>query len=123
MGEFGSGTGRNELGSTSELIAAFTGDWSESRCGLKPGPIESIAMMIWVAFGGGGVVVSEVSVLCGAGGGLTVQADVISVSAHSAATTRWGPGTLFRVSAGPKAELRRQRKRFRATGRRSGGRW
>ncbi|HEY0803619.1 MAG TPA: hypothetical protein VGD84_01075 [Pseudonocardiaceae bacterium] len=123
VGEFGSGTGRNELGSTSELIAAFTGDWSESRCGLKPGPIESMAMMICVARGGGGVVVFDVSVLCGAGGGLTVQADVISVSAQSAATTRRGPGTLFRVSAGPKAELWRQHKRCRATGRRSGGRW
>jgi hypothetical protein len=43
--------------------------------------------------------VFDVSVLWGAGGGLTVQADVISVSAHNAATTRWGPGTLFRVSA------------------------
>jgi len=60
-------------------------------------------MMICVARGGGGAEVFDVSVLWGAGGGLTVQADVISVSAHSAATTRWGPGTLFRVSAGPKA--------------------
>jgi len=59
--------------------------------------------MICVARGGGGRVVFDVSVLWGAGGGLTVQADVISVSANSAATTRWGPGTLFRVSAGPKA--------------------
>ena len=42
----GSGTGRKELGNTSELIAALTGDWSESRCGLNPAPIESIAMMI-----------------------------------------------------------------------------
>ena len=41
-------------------------DWSESRWALKPGPIESMAMMICVAFGGGGVVVSVVSVLCGA---------------------------------------------------------
>ncbi len=31
-------------------------------------------MMICVAFVGGGGVLSEVSVLCGAGGGLTVQA-------------------------------------------------
>jgi hypothetical protein len=30
-------------------------------------------MMICVAFGGGGGVLSVVSVLCGAGGGLTVQ--------------------------------------------------
>jgi hypothetical protein len=62
-----------------------------------------MAMMICVARGGGAVVTFDVSVLCGAGGGLTVQADVISVSAQSAATTRWGPGTLFRVSAGAKA--------------------
>jgi hypothetical protein len=40
---------------------------------LNPGPIESMAMMICVAFMGGGGVVSVVSVLCGAGGGLTVQ--------------------------------------------------
>ena len=33
----------------------------------------SMAMMICVAFGGGGAVVSAVSVLWGAGGGLTVQ--------------------------------------------------
>jgi hypothetical protein len=123
VGEFGSGTGRNELGSTSELIAAFTGDWSDSRCGLKPGPIESIAMMIWVAFGGGGVVASEVSVLCGAGGGLTVQAGVISVSAHSAATTRKGPGTLFRVSAGPKAAALATAQTLSAHRARGGGRW
>jgi hypothetical protein len=62
-----------------------------------------MATMICVARGGGAVVTFDVSVLCGAGGGLTVQADVISVSAQSAATTRWGPGTLFRVSAGAKA--------------------
>ncbi|GLP79928.1 hypothetical protein TUM20984_13480 [Mycobacterium antarcticum] len=40
---------------------------------MKPGPIESIAMMICVAFSGGGGVLTGVSVLCGAGGGLTVQ--------------------------------------------------
>jgi hypothetical protein len=39
--------------------------------------MESIAMMICVAFSGGGGVLSAVSVLCGAGGGLTVQ-DVTS---------------------------------------------
>jgi hypothetical protein len=33
-----------------------------------------MAMMICVALGGGGGVVSNVSVLCGAGGGLTVHA-------------------------------------------------
>jgi hypothetical protein len=56
-------------------------------------------MMICVAFGGGGVVVFDVSVLCGAGGGLTVQDDVTSISAEIAATMRRVPGTLFRVSA------------------------
>ena len=43
----GSGTGRNALGNTSAATAAFTGDWSDSRCGLKPAPIESMPMMIW----------------------------------------------------------------------------
>ena len=80
-------------------MAAFTGDWSDSRWELKPGPIVSMAMMICVAFGGGGIVVSVVSVLCGAGGGLTVQDDVMSISAEIAAITRTVPGTLFRVSA------------------------
>jgi hypothetical protein len=101
VGELGSGPGRNALGNTIELIAAFTDDWSESRCGLKPGPIESMAMMICVAFGGGGVEVSVVSVLCGAGGGLTVQPETTIISADSATTTRGGSGTLFRVSGGP----------------------
>jgi hypothetical protein len=77
VGESGSGIGRNELGSTSDEMAAFTGDWSDSRCGLNPGPMESIAMMICVALSGGGGVLSAVSVLCGAGGGLTVH-DVTS---------------------------------------------
>ena len=88
VGEFGSGIGRKQLGSTSELIAAFTGDWSDSRCGLKPGPIESMAMMICVACGGGGGVLSEVSVLCGAGGGLTVHPDTSIISADSATAIR-----------------------------------
>jgi hypothetical protein len=88
VGDAGSGSGRNELGSTSALMAAFTGDWSDNRCALKPGPIESMAMMIWVAFGGGGVVVSVVSVLCGAGGGLTVQPETTTISADRARTTR-----------------------------------
>ncbi|BBZ29903.1 hypothetical protein MMAD_41980 [Mycolicibacterium madagascariense] len=35
-------------------------------------------MMIWVAFSGGGGVFWVVSVLCGAGGGLTVQAETRS---------------------------------------------
>ena len=47
------------------------------------GPIVSIAMMIRVAFGGGGVVVSVVSVLCGAGGGLTVQLPTRTIDAMS----------------------------------------
>lgn len=54
VGVLGSGTGRNALGSTSALIAALTGDRSESRCGLKPAPIESMPMMIWLTRGGGG---------------------------------------------------------------------
>ena len=56
-------------------------------------------MMICVARGGGGVVVFDVSVLCGAGGGLTVQPATSVISADIAAMTRTGPGTLFRVSA------------------------
>src|SRR5262245_50758445 len=59
-----------------------------------------MAMMICVAFGGGGVVVFNVSVLCGAGGGLTVQLETTIISADSATTMRGGAGTLFRVSAG-----------------------
>ncbi|VBA41537.1 hypothetical protein LAUMK41_04212 [Mycobacterium attenuatum] len=46
VGKLASGTGRKALGSTSALIAAFTGDKSESRCGLNPAPIESMPMMI-----------------------------------------------------------------------------
>jgi hypothetical protein len=66
---------------------------------LKPGPIQSMAMMICDAFGGGGAVVSVVSVLCGAGGGLTVQPDINVISADIATMTRTGLGTVFRVSA------------------------
>jgi hypothetical protein len=47
--------------------------------------------------GGGGDLL--VSVLCGAGGGLTVQPATNVISADIAAMTRTGPGTLFRVSA------------------------
>lgn len=104
VGDAGSGTGRNELGRTSELMAAFTGDWSDSRWELKPGPIVSMAMMICVAFGGGGTVVSVVSVLWGAGGGLTVQDDATSISAEIAATMRRVPDTLFRVSTPSEGE-------------------
>jgi hypothetical protein len=60
-------------------------------------------MMICVAFIGGGGVLSVVSVLCGAGGGLTVQPVTTVTSADIAAMTRRGPGTVFRVSAGPRA--------------------
>src|ERR1700733_14559454 len=74
VGVLGSGTGRNELGNTRALIAALTGDRSDSRCGLNPAPIESMPMMIWVTRCGGGGELCGVSVLCGAGGGLTVQA-------------------------------------------------
>jgi hypothetical protein len=88
VGDFGSGVGRNELGSTSELIAAFTGDWSDSRWELKPGPIESMATIICVALEGGGGGDFIVSVLCGAGGGLTVQPETTIISADSAAMTR-----------------------------------
>jgi hypothetical protein len=104
VGVFGSGRGRNELGSTSELIAAFTGDWSDNRCGLKPGPIQSIAMMICVALAGGGAVDSVVSVLWGAGGGLTVQPPTNVIKAATTAMTRRGAGTPFRVSARPNAD-------------------
>lgn len=78
-------TGRNALGRTSALIAAFTGDRSESRCGLNPAPIESMPMMIWAGRGGGGGELCGVSVLCGAGGGLTVHA--ASASPASEPTT------------------------------------
>lgn len=43
--------------------------------------------MICVAFGAGGGVVSDVSVLCGAGGGLTVQPPSSSVVAKTSAPT------------------------------------
>jgi hypothetical protein len=59
-------------------------------------------MMICVAFIGGGGVDSEVSVLCGAGGGLTVQpltsANVISNAPATALKRRGVVGTLYRVS-------------------------
>jgi hypothetical protein len=61
--------------------------------------MESMAMMICVAFGGGGGTLPVVSVLWGAGGGLTVQPEANSISVQSTTTTRSGPGTLFRVSA------------------------
>ena len=105
VGDAGSATGRNELGRTSELMAAFTGDWSDSRCELKPGPIVSMAMMICVAFGGGGAAVSVVSVLCGAGGGLTVQPPTSSTEAVIRAllviqSRKQAVGTPIRVSTG-----------------------
>jgi hypothetical protein len=59
-----------------------------------------MAMMICVAFNGGGGGDFDVSVLCGAGGGLTVHPETSVIRADIAATTRRGPGTLFRVSAG-----------------------
>src|SRR4051794_3255908 len=59
--------------------------------------------MICVAFVGGGGVLSEVSVLCGAGGGLTVHAVSSSRAAVNEPTTRAGRrevvGTPFRLSA------------------------
>jgi hypothetical protein len=57
-------------------------------------------MMICVAFMGGGGGDLLVSVLWGAGGGLTVQLETTIISANSATTTRGVAGTLFRVSAG-----------------------
>ncbi|CQD17944.1 hypothetical protein BN970_03903 [Mycolicibacterium conceptionense] len=61
-------------------------------------------MMICVAFIGGGGVVSVVSVLCGAGGGLTVQPLNRSAGTEtSAPIIRWarrmGVGTLLRVTS------------------------
>ncbi len=95
--------GRNELGRTKDAIAAFTGDWSDNRCGLNPAPIESIAMMICSAFGGGGGLSCVVSVLCGAGGGLTVHAAIsIDVANNALATRRRRRkviGTPFRLTA------------------------
>ncbi|BBY34727.1 hypothetical protein MMIN_27880 [Mycolicibacter minnesotensis] len=43
-----SGIGRNALGNTNALIAAVTADRSERRWGLKPAPMESMPMMIWL---------------------------------------------------------------------------
>ncbi len=62
--------------------------------------------MICVAFGGGGLKVCEVSVLCGAGGGLTVHAAVTNTDNSTAAVCRLrGPvGTSFRVSTGVRTE-------------------
>jgi hypothetical protein len=47
-------------------------------------------MMIWVARGGGGVVLWDVSVLWGAGGGLTVHDDVTSATTESSAAPAGG---------------------------------
>src|ERR1700744_6240803 len=104
VGAAGSGTGRKALGSTSALIAAFTGDRPDSRCGLNPAPIEAMPMMIWLMRGGGGLELCGVSVLCGAGGGLTVQADNTRPTSETTApmainTRRARFGTLIRVSS------------------------
>jgi hypothetical protein len=101
VGEVGSRIGRNALGSTSELIEAFTGDWSDSRCGLKPAPIESIAVMIWVALGAGAAD-WVVSVLCGAGGGSTAHPpSKTTAMPHAPACSLRGPvSTPHSVSAG-----------------------
>ena len=107
VGVAGSGTGRNELGSTKALMAAVTGDWSESRCGLKPAPIESIAMMICDALGAGAAV-WIVWVLCGAGGGSTAQPPARVVTASTAATARSlgsRVSTPFSVSTGSRRTL------------------
>jgi hypothetical protein len=65
-----------------------------------------MAMMICIARGGGGSVVWVVSVLCGAGGGLTVQPETAIISADSTTMMLTERGTLFRVSAGLCAGLR-----------------
>src|SRR3954454_9497991 len=105
VGDAGSATGRNELGRTSALMAALTGDWSDSRPELNPGPIVSMAMISCVAFGGGGAAVCVVSVLCGAGGGLTVQPPTSSTDAAMKAllviqSRKQAVGTPIRVSTG-----------------------
>lgn len=107
----GSGIGRNALGNTNALIAAFTGDRSDSKCGLNPGPIQSMPMMIWVGRRGGGGVLRGVSVLWGAGGGLTVHpANTIHASATNAPTVtqtrRTGLGTPIRLSSTPTSVTR-----------------
>ena len=61
-------------------------------------------MMIWVTRCGGGGELCGVSVLCGAGGGLTVHAANASpaseISAPTVMKTRRAPcGTLLRVSS------------------------
>src|SRR5699024_229228 len=89
VGESASWIGRNALGSTSALTAAFTGERSESRCGLKPGPIQSIAMMIWVTRAAGGGGPCGVSVLCGAGGGLTMHPARVTSTTDVRAATTW----------------------------------
>jgi hypothetical protein len=65
-----------------------------------------MAMMICVALSGGGGGDLDVSVLCGAGGGLTVHAATKVISADIAATTCRGLGTPFRVSAAPRLPRR-----------------
>jgi len=67
--------------------------------------------MICVAFGGGGGVFSVVSVLCGAGGGLTVQLPTSSTDAEISAprviqSRRQAVGTPIRVSTGPESPIR-----------------
>ena len=69
-----------------------------------------MAMMICVAFGGGGAVVSVVSVLCGAGGGLTVQADVNS---HQ---RRYRGNDAYRSPARCSGYRHRQKRQRRNTG-------
>jgi hypothetical protein len=59
-------------------------------------------MMICIALGGGGAVTTDVSVLCGAGGGLTVHAVARAKTESNATATplrrRRVVGTPFRVS-------------------------
>jgi hypothetical protein len=61
-------------------------------------------MMICIALGGGGAATTEVSVLCGAGGGFTVHAVAKPNTEINATATplrrRKVVGTPFRVSGG-----------------------
>jgi hypothetical protein len=74
-----------------------------------------MAMMICVSLGGGGGAVSVVSVLCGAGGGLTVQAvpntNAETNAPNETAVLRVVVGTPFRVSTRPRAAGKQGRAR------------
>ena len=74
----------------------------------------SMPMMIWVALGGGGGLLCVVSVLCGAGGGLTVQAWASSSTCtvdNTAAdfANRWAFSTPLSVSTAASSDALRPR--------------